>query len=383
MFCKFICSFLILTLLTVNTAAAAGVRLLNARGQTVDSAYVTHDEENLSSTNSDKSAEGPDTVSVVPQLADELTHSVSDILEGSGKLTQEDLDKIELTWAHQLPECENANFRRLMALARKHCAKQPLQVRNLFSAYLNTGQVCCGLFDPTAQYFCDAVEQVALGEYTKKNNGLGLSLQLATAATGIDAPGDIRDLSANIKNWEWTVSHACKTGLNGLALLPVVGALKYTDEAADLAKSADKAAELAKSTDKATDLAKGTDKVAKTGEGLQASKGLCNPIHGKPRVGSALKNDRVKTRVLEGNNYGRQMVEEFRASAKPHGFTDIVDNYASEASSFKLDRGAVLYQLEGSLNGALGRFEWIVQDGEVTHRMFVRGGVVSGVPIKP
>ena len=42
-----------------------------------------------------------------------------------------------------------------------------------------------------------------------------------------------------------------------------------------------------------------------------------------------------------------------------------------------------LYQLEGSLNGKIGRFEWIVQNNSVTHRMFVKGGGINGIPIKP
>lgn len=42
-----------------------------------------------------------------------------------------------------------------------------------------------------------------------------------------------------------------------------------------------------------------------------------------------------------------------------------------------------LYQLAGSLNGVAGRFEWIIQDGSVTHRMFIQGGTMNGVPIIP
>ena len=41
------------------------------------------------------------------------------------------------------------------------------------------------------------------------------------------------------------------------------------------------------------------------------------------------------------------------------------------------------YQVEGSLNGISGRFEWIVDNGNVTHRMFVQGGQINGVSIKP
>ena len=66
-----------------------------------------------------------------------------------------------------------------------------------------------------------------------------------------------------------------------------------------------------------------------------------------------------------------------------HAFPNVVDNFAANASATQLQSGAMLYQVEGSLNGVTGRFEWIVHGGNVTHRMFVPGGTVNGVPIKP
>ncbi len=44
---------------------------------------------------------------------------------------------------------------------------------------------------------------------------------------------------------------------------------------------------------------------------------------------------------------------------------------------------SILYQLPGSLNGKAGRFEWIIQERQVTHRMFVSGGGINGIPILP
>ena len=90
----------------------------------------------------------------------------------------------------------------------------------------------------------------------------------------------------------------------------------------------------------------------------RSASGASNPISGLPRVGSALKRD------------------------KYHAFPDIVDNYAAIATRTTLDSGAVLHQLRGTLNGVAGRFEWIVQDGRVTHRLFVPGAELNGVPIK-
>jgi RHS repeat-associated protein len=93
--------------------------------------------------------------------------------------------------------------------------------------------------------------------------------------------------------------------------------------------------------------------------GRGAPSGNTNPLDGLSRTGSALKGDPY------------------------HSFPDIVDNYAGGAADTALESGATLYQLEGSLNGVAGRFEWIVSGGEVMHRFFVRGGVVNGIPITP
>lgn len=53
-----------------------------------------------------------------------------------------------------------------------------------------------------------------------------------------------------------------------------------------------------------------------------------------------------------------------------HGVPDIMDPGAGVASAFNLRDGATLYQVEGSLNGVAGRFDWIVDPGlgGVTHR---------------
>jgi hypothetical protein len=48
-----------------------------------------------------------------------------------------------------------------------------------------------------------------------------------------------------------------------------------------------------------------------------------------------------------------------------------------------LGNNATLYQLDGSLNRIPGRFEWIIQNGNTTHRMFIPNGTMIGVPIRP
>ena len=83
-----------------------------------------------------------------------------------------------------------------------------------------------------------------------------------------------------------------------------------------------------------------------------------NDIVDLPRTGSALKSDQY------------------------HAFPNIVDNYAGYATKTPISNGT-LYQLLGSLNGTVGRFEWIIQNQQVTHRYFVPGGGINGIPIIP
>ncbi len=70
-----------------------------------------------------------------------------------------------------------------------------------------------------------------------------------------------------------------------------------------------------------------------------------------------------------------------------HKFSDIIDNYVEYAQKFDLyDKETVrkiLYQIEGSLNGEKGIFEWIVHPDPskgVVHRLFIKDGIITGKP---
>ena len=112
-------------------------------------------------------------------------------------------------------------------------------------------------------------------------------------------------------------------------------------------------------------------------------KSIENDILNKPRKGSALKIDDNKPIYDRDKTTGKEYISrEFPPSVIAHGFNNIIDNYATYATKFPIKNGE-LYQVEGSLNGVKGRFEWITQDGFVTHRMFVKNGKINGIPIKP
>ena len=68
-----------------------------------------------------------------------------------------------------------------------------------------------------------------------------------------------------------------------------------------------------------------------------------------------------------------------------HHFPNIVDNNMSNASKFTIKGGdgvyRSLYQIDGSLRGKPGVFEWIVEvGGNATHRRFIPNGKVNGIP---
>ena len=88
-----------------------------------------------------------------------------------------------------------------------------------------------------------------------------------------------------------------------------------------------------------------------------------NEVLGKPRTASATKID------------------------PHHAFPDLVDNFVGDAHKFSIPtkgvggqivRHSELYQIEGSLNGRSGIFEWIIDQGKVTHRRFIPNGKIAG-----
>lgn len=185
-------------------------------------------------------------------------------------------------------------------------------------------------FNTTSQYLGDSLKQVVLGDYYNGDPTIGgVSGQIGAGLLGIDLPGDIRDLTHSVTNWEWTWGHAGNTALNVAGLFPVIGVVKYGDEVISLAKRTP------------------------------------NPLNNIERAGSALKQD------------------------PHHAFPDIVDNFVGDAQKYLIPtkgpggivvRESELYQLPGSLRGDEGVFEWVVDQGQVTHRRFIPGGKTTGYP---
>jgi RHS repeat-associated protein len=106
------------------------------------------------------------------------------------------------------------------------------------------------------------------------------------------------------------------------------------------------------------------------------------PVSGLPRTGSAATPP-ITRRGVHPDGSPRRIPDPH------HAFPDVVDNFARDATEFTIPtRGpggtivgrARLYQVQDSLNGEVGIFEWIVENGAVTHRRFIPGGRITGSP---
>ena len=105
-------------------------------------------------------------------------------------------------------------------------------------------------------YFGRSANQFALGNFSNDNTLLGTAAQVGLSLAGLDLPMDIRDLTYDLTNWEWTPGHVGQTLLDAVGLLPVIGSLKYMDEAADLLGSMDEVRDVLGSVPEIADLAK-------------------------------------------------------------------------------------------------------------------------------
>ncbi|WP_207649488.1 hypothetical protein [Anaeromicropila populeti] len=79
-------------------------------------------------------------------------------------------------------------------------------------------------------YFSDGLEQIILGKYKEKGTVIGTVGEVGLTFTGVDVYQDLRDLTHDIITWETTWEHFGETALDGIGLIPLVGALGKSDE---------------------------------------------------------------------------------------------------------------------------------------------------------
>lgn len=90
-----------------------------------------------------------------------------------------------------------------------------------------------------ADYIKSSAEQIVYGNFTDKVTALGTAGQIASGILNLDAPGDIRDFTYDIKHWKWDIGHITQTFLDGVGFVPVIGVVKYAGNVFQVFRKAD------------------------------------------------------------------------------------------------------------------------------------------------
>ncbi len=155
-------------------------------------------------------------------------------------------------------------------------------------------------------YFEKSLNQMLLGNYTDDVTALGTAGQVLLGLAGLDTPADIRDLTYDLTNWEWTPGHVGQTLLDAVGFLPGIGVLKNADEAAAILKGvlgSTAAAAAAKGLFKSADelgaaIKSGVKNADEAGTVLKSLLGYTDEAAGV--LEGAVKNTDEATEVLEG-----------------------------------------------------------------------------------
>ena len=105
------------------------------------------------------------------------------------------------------------------------------------------------------------IEDITIGEtLAPLHSNCDCIIEILDEQEGVDLPLDIRDLFYDVTNFEATNQHLIQTILDAASLLPVVGGIKYADEAGTILKSDDELGAVLKSDDEIADVVKAVNK---------------------------------------------------------------------------------------------------------------------------
>ena len=129
------------------------------------------------------------------------------------------------------------------------------------------------MLDKAEDYLIRSAECIVLGNFTDEVTLLGVAGQITLGILDLDLPCDIRDIIADVRNlaqadeikWDMIAMLA----LDLIGLIPVIGALKYSDEIGTLFKNADKVSVVARSTDGTGVLARHADEAGAWLQGVK------------------------------------------------------------------------------------------------------------------
>ena len=151
-------------------------------------------------------------------------------------------------------------------------------------------------FDPsvltTKEYYLESGEKVLLGEYSDKDpTALSMGLNLAASVANVDLGMDIRDLVYDVQNYGGGEVKLSGLALDAVAILPVIGVvkyIKYADTVADGIKIAgqvaDTASDVAKSVDTTIDVVDGVHDGAKVVENVSDAAKVSDDVVGTAKA---------------------------------------------------------------------------------------------------
>lgn len=151
-------------------------------------------------------------------------------------------------------------------------------------------------FDPsvltTKEYYLESGEKVLLGEYSDKDpTALSMGLNLAASVANVDLGMDIRDLVYDVQNYGGGEVKLSGLALDAVAILPVIGVVKYfkyADTVADGVKIAgqvaDTASDVAKSVDTTIDVVDGVHDGAKVVENVSDAAKVTDDVVGTAKA---------------------------------------------------------------------------------------------------
>ena len=132
------------------------------------------------------------------------------------------------------------------------------------------------MLDKAEDYLIRSAECIVLGNFTDEVTLLGVAGQITLGILDLDLPCDIRDIIADIKNLaetdrvKWDLIGMLALDLIGL--LPVIGALKYSDEVGTLIKNAGKVSAVAEVADGVGTVARHADEAGAWLHGVKVFK---------------------------------------------------------------------------------------------------------------
>ena len=105
-----------------------------------------------------------------------------------------------------------------------------VQSSNAIGGLYNLGDILCNEIKHLDETMPKAAKQIVFGDYCEDVTVTGTAGQVIISFTGIDFIADLRDVTYDLGHWKFSWKCAGKTAIDIASVLPVIGALKYSDE---------------------------------------------------------------------------------------------------------------------------------------------------------